>query len=110
MKNRRYTSININGENFELDTKEIVKNPIVFYKSVYDVYGRCSSTKQSIWESWASWFNDCNSHMYGVTSHNCNFFTISGCVTWIDEETKEPVEYYLVITASHNRAWRVERA
>ncbi len=109
MKNRHYASININGENFELDTKETVKNPIVFYKSVYDVYGRCSSAKQSIWESWSRWFNECNSHMYGVTSHNCNFFTISGCVTWIDEETKEPAEYYLVITASHNRAWRVER-
>ena len=48
---KRFTTININGENFELDNKETVKNPVVFYKSVYECYGRCSSTKQSIWES-----------------------------------------------------------
>lgn len=106
---KRYTTITINGKNFELDTKETVKNPIIFYKSVYDVYSRCSRTKEDIWEHWAYWFNECNSHMYGVTSHNSNFFTISGCVTWIDEETGEAVEYFLVITAAHNRAWRVER-
>ena len=106
---RRYVNITINGVDFELDTKETEKNPIVMYKSVYDVYKTCSHTKGEIWDSWARWFNECNSHMYGVTSHNCNFFTISGCVTWIDEETKEPTEYFLVITAGHNRAWKVER-
>lgn len=107
MTKKRYETIEINGRHFELDTKETVENPIVFYKSVYDVYGRCSQTKQNIWNSWADWFNSTNSHMYGVTSHNSNFFTISGCVTWLENE--KPVEYFLVITASHNRAWRVKR-
>ena len=102
---KRWSTIEINGEDFELDTKEIVKDPIVFYKSVYDVYGRCSETKKRIWEEWADWFRDCNSHMFGVTSHNSNFFTISGCVNWIDGN-----EYFLVITASHNRAWKVVRS
>lgn len=107
---RRYTGITINGVDFTLDTKETIDNPIIFYKSVYDVYSRCSRTKEDIWEHWARWFNECNSHMYGVTSHNCNFFTICGCVTWIDEETGKPTEYFLKITKDHNRAWRVERA
>ena len=97
--------ININGKIFEYDTKETVKDPVVFYKSVYDVYGRCSETKQIIWEMWADWFRHCNSHMFGVTSHNSNFFTISGCVNWIDGN-----EYFLVITAFHNRAWKVVRS
>ena len=101
---KRWTLLEINGEAFELDTKETVKDPVVFYKSVYDVYGRCSDTKKCIWESWSNWFRECNSHMYGVTSHNSNFFTISGVVTWEDNE------YFLVITASHNRAWKVKRA
>lgn len=101
---KRWTLLEINGEAFELDTKETVQDPVVFYKSVYDVYGRCSDTKKCIWESWANWFRECNSHMYGVISHNCNFFTISGVVTWEDNE------YFLVITASHNRAWKVKRA
>lgn len=100
----RWTTIEINGKTFELDTKETEQDPIVFYKSVYDVYGRCSDTKKAIWEKWSRWFNECNSHMYGVTSHNCNFFTISGVVTWGEDE------YFLVITASHNRAWKVKRA
>ena len=102
---RRWTTITINGEIFELDTKETVNNPIVLYKSVYDCYGRCSYTKQSIWEEWARWFRERDSHMFGVTSHNCNFFTISGCVTGDDGN-----EYFVVITARHNRAWRVHRS
>lgn len=102
---KRWTTIQINGKTFELDTKETVKDLVVFYKSVYDVYGRCSETKKSIWERWSDWFRDCNSSMFGVTSHNCNFFTISGCVNWIDGN-----EYFLVITASHNRAWKVVRS
>lgn len=106
---RRYKTITINEVDFTLDTKETVKNPVIFYKSVYDVYNKCSPTKKSIWESWASWFRETNSHMFGVTSHNSHFFTISGCVTWVDEETKELTEYYLVITSSNNKAWRVER-
>ena len=101
---KRWERIEINGVDFELDTKEVINNPVVFYKSVYDVYGRCSDVKKSIWEDWANWFNSCNSFMYGVTSHNCNFFTISGCVNAEDGN-----EYFLVITASHNRAYKVKR-
>ena len=36
---KRWTLLEINGEAFELDTKETVEDPVVFYKSVYDVYG-----------------------------------------------------------------------
>ena len=105
---KRYETIEINGKSFKLDTKETEHNPVVFYKSVYDVYGRCSQTKKDVWESWARWFIECNSHMFGVTSHNSNFFTICGCVTWLDADNK-PVEYFLKITASNNYAWRVKR-
>lgn len=102
---KRWTNVTINGVDFELDTKEVVDNPIVFYKSVYDVYGCCSDTKRAIWEEWARWFMERNSTMFGVTSHNSNFFTISGCITGDDAN-----EYYVVITAKHNRAWRVHRS
>ena len=105
----KHELITINGKNFELYRQSTVKNPLVFYKSVYDVYSHCSQTKEAIWESWANWFRECNSHMFGVTSHNCNFFTISGCVTWIDPATNKPSELFLVITASHNKAWIVKR-
>ena len=37
---KRWTTIEINGKTFEFDTKETVGDPIIFYKSVYDVYGR----------------------------------------------------------------------
>ena len=107
-REKRWQTIIINDRCFELDTKEMVKNPIIFHKSVYDVYGRCSDTKKAIWEDWRIWFYECNSHMFGVTAHNCNFFTISGCLTWLDENDK-PVEYFVVITAHHKRAWRVKR-
>lgn len=104
----KYEIIEINGRKFKLDTKETVDNPVIIYKGVNDVYGRCSAAKQSIWESWACWFRECNSHMFGVTSHNSNFFTICGCVTWLDSD-KKPVEYYLKITHANNYAWRVKR-
>ena len=103
---KKWTTLNINGVTFEYNTKDTVNNPVIFYKSVYDVYGRCSDTKKRIWEDWASYFNNLNCHMYGVTSHNCNFFSIAARFTWIDENN-QPVEYYAEITASHNRLWRV---
>ena len=106
---KRWQPLTICGIDFELDTKETVHNPIVFYKSVYDVYGRCSDTKREIWESWADWFRYNNSTMFGVTSHNSNFFTISGVVTGYDPYLDKVIEYYVVITKAHNKAWRITR-
>ena len=106
---KKWESITINGVTFELNTKDKVTNPFVYYRSVCDVYGRCSAAKKDIWEDWASWFRSVNSHMFGVTSHNSNFFTIEGCFTWVDEFNK-PVEYYAVITKGHNRLWKASRA
>ena len=103
MKAKRWTILEINGIAFELDNKVTMHNPIVFYKSVYDVYGRCSDTKKAIWEDWCKWFIQVNCHMYGVTSHNSNFFSIGAVVTYGSEE------YYLEITAHHNRAYRITR-
>jgi len=109
MTKKRYETIKIAGKSFTLDTKETVINPIVFYKGIYDVYGRPSTRKVTIWKNWADWFMANNSHMFGITSHNSNFFTIQGCITAIDEQTSKPVEYFLKITASNNYAWRVSR-
>lgn len=103
-----YQTITINGVNFRLNNVKTVNNPIVFYKGIHDVYGRPSQTKIAIWESWANWFREINSHMFGVSSHNSNFFSISGVVTWVDEDNN-PTEYYVEITKSNHRAWRVER-
>lgn len=99
----RWSTVELNGVTFELDNKEKVNNPCVFYKSIYDVYGRCSEAKKNIWESWAGWFREANSHMFGVTSHNSNFFTICGVVQGLDGE------YFVRITKAHNRAWKVNR-
>ena len=67
---------------------------------IFDVYGRPSCTKVSIWKSWVEWARKSGA-MLKISSHNCNFFTIEGMAT------KDGQPYFLRITASHHRAYKI---
>ena len=76
----------LNGINFKVlnDTKsgkmwlEHIEEPCKGYNSIWDAYDRPSTTKESIWNEWKTWFLDTfkNGEMV-VSSKNCNFFSIS---------------------------------
>ena len=101
---RRYENIELNGRSFTLDTKEkAFESGFLSRRSVNDVYGKCSSTKKSIWNEWLQWFTD-NDGYCGVASHSCNFFSIEGFVT--DSATGK--RYHCYITHSNNRCTEVE--
>ena len=103
MSKRRYENIILNGEHFILDTKETTTTPTQFtVRGIHDVYGRCSARKEAIWLDWSNWFYN-NDGICTVSSHNCNFFTITGYVK--DKETGE--RYFCYITASNNRCLKV---
>lgn len=78
-------------------------NPLEYgwdYDEIFDVYGRPSCTKVSIWKSWVEWarYNDA---MLKIGSHNCSFFTIEG----IAANDNQP--YFLRITARRYRAYKI---
>ena len=106
MAKRRYETITLNGERFELDTKETVSTSKNWYgvarRTVDDCYERPSSYKRAIFEDWWQWFNK-NGGYCGVASYNCMQFTIEGVV--FDKDTQE--EYYCYITKAHNKCWKI---
>lgn len=102
MAKRRYESIRLNGEYFELDTKERTQETAISRCDVSDVYDRPSTTKIAIFNEWSNWFLN-NDGYCGVASHNSNFFTIQGYVT--DKLTGK--RYYCYITHAHNRCIEV---
>lgn len=67
---------------------------------IFDVYGRPSCTKVSIWKSWVEWARN-NGAMLKISSHNCNFFSIEGIAR------KDGQPYFLRITARHYRAYKI---
>ena len=67
---------------------------------IFDVYGRPSCTKVSIWHSWVEWARNSGA-MLKIGSHNCNFFTIEGIAR------KDGQPYFLRITARHYRAYKI---
>ena len=102
MANRRYETINLNGEYFELDTKEKTTETSISRRSVEDCYGRASQTKICIYSLWRDWFIT-NDGYCGVASYNCMMFAIQGYVT--DKETGK--RYYCYITKAHNKCIEV---
>ena len=104
MKNKRYENIKLNGEYFILDTKETTTETLLNVRDIDDCYGRCSSIKRAIWEDWKRWFIQ-HDGLCTVSSHNCNFFTITGYVT--DTETGD--RYFCYITRTYNRCLKVSR-
>ena len=94
-------TIEINGKIFELCGT--THRCVVKQRALYDVYANPSETKRQIWYEWSTWFLHTGIFEYGVSSYNCNFFTINAI--YYDKETKK--EYMLVITAMHNRAYEI---
>ena len=103
MAKRRYETIDLFGRTFTLDTKGDTGYAPIAQLSVNDVYGRCSARKQAIWADWLSWFEQ-NNGWCGVSSHNCNFFTIQGYVR--NFETREM--YFCYITHAHNYCVKID--
>lgn len=99
---KRYLNINLNGENFILDSKEITTETVLRIREIDDCYGRCSDVKREIWSDWKRWFIQ-NNGLCTVSSYNCNFFTIEGYVT----DKKTGVRYFCYITRSYNRCLKV---
>lgn len=97
------TRITINNEVFELGKPMTALDvPAISDRDVSDCYTRPSMCKLSIFNEWSNWFIN-NEGYCGVSSYNCNFFTINGIVT--DKETKK--RYYCYITYAHNRAYEI---
>lgn len=99
---KRYETIELFGKTFELDTKETIVYQSVPYRTIYDVYGRPSTTKVSIYNNWDRWFREHNGYA-DVCSHNSNFFSIQGYVNDWDNRKL----YFCYITPSHNRCIEV---
>ena len=94
-------TMEINGRTFELCGT--TNRCTVKQRDIRDCYARPSETKMSIWFDWVTWFMKTGIFEYGVSSYNSNFFTINA--VYYDKETK--TEYILVITAMHNRAYKI---
>ena len=103
MAKRRYETIKLNGEYFELDTKERTTETSISRRDIDDCYERPSRYKLSIYNEWSNWFLN-NDGYCGVGSYNCMMFTIQGYVT--DKETGK--RYYCYITKAHNKCIEVE--
>lgn len=95
---KRYVNITLNKQPFILDSKETATETVVNVRGIDDCYGRCSRTKRAIWDFWQRWFIQ-NNGWCTISSHNCNFFTVTGYVT--DKETGE--RYFCYITRCYNR-------
>lgn len=96
---RKNEYVTINGATFELCGVSpyrirMTGKPV----TIYDAYQRPSYRKVGIYRSWMDWASECGARL-SVSSHTCNFFTLSGEVTY------NGVHYALSITYAHNRAY-----
>lgn len=78
--------IDLNGESFKVinHTKsgkymlESIDNPLHGYNSIFTAYGKPSTRKIGIWESWKQWFDETfTDGQIVICSRNCNFFSIA---------------------------------
>ena len=93
----------IGGLVFELDLKNPVKEVRVgAYGDIKEAYQNPSTRKIGIYNDWWYWFRQ-NRGKCGVSSKNCNFFTLEGYVT-----SENGKEYQIRITPTHNYAYEVE--
>lgn len=100
---KRWTTLELNGRLFELDTKNTAEYPNkLSYRDVNDCYGRCSDAKKAIWDNWSAWFFGHEGYCE-VASYNCMMFTIDGYVT--DQRTGKVYRCY--ITKAHNYATEI---
>lgn len=99
MKKERIT---INGKTFTVcgtvDTMSSANG--VDEHEIYDVYGRPSETKVSIWHEWCKWARECDADI-SISNRSKNFFSIIGNV---EHNGKL---YQLYITYANNRLYKV---
>lgn len=97
----------INGEYFEVECSRM--HPVAPImgcnrNEIFSVYGRPSYTKIDIWNYWCTWCEGLNSQGIQcgieISSHNCNFFSITGSIV-LDGEVCD-----LWITYAHNRLFK----
>lgn len=100
---RKWTTKEINGINFEFNTKDFVKYHTLQRCDIWDCYTRPSQRKENIFRGWADWFITLNSFDFTVASYNSNFFTIEGYFVY------DGVTYFARITPAHNYLYEVEQ-
>ena len=100
-------TIELCGETFETHTSRM--HPVAPITGcnrveIFEVYGRPSQRKVNIWLYWCDWCERMNKQGYKcgieISSHSCNFFSISGSLRTEDEV------YDLQITYAHNRLYK----
>ena len=98
-------SVNLGGISFEEHTSHF--QPVEHSTGcnryeIFELYGRPSQTKVSIWHDWCDWCDKMNNLGYScgiqIESHSSSFFTITGSLR------KDNEVIALWITAMHNRA------
>ena len=94
--------LTINGETFTVcgTVDRIVLSYGVDENEIFNVYGRPSETKVSIWRDWCKWARECGASI-GISGHSCNFFSIVGNVVYNGKL------YQLYITYANNRLYEV---
>ena len=95
--------LTIGARNFEVQRKHIEKGigERMKQRTLWDCYGRPSSTKESIYRDWDNWSWENNLCMFGVRSYNCNVFTLECLYITANDGNL----YYLEITPCYNRAY-----
>lgn len=94
----------VNGVPFTVE-KPLSHIPLTrgYNRDLMECYERPSSRKKAIWESWLKWASELPGIcQLGVSSYNCNFFSISG--VWCTEDGKK---YVLYITKTRNEICEV---
>ena len=105
---KRWTVKQIGGIEFEFDNKtlcRVTRGDIPSYSDIFQFYNRPSIYKQGIWNSWVEWFrenSEDSTDWMEISSHNVNFFSISGQIT------VGSTRYNLYITRCHNKAMGVQ--
>lgn len=95
-------TININGETFELVTAHNCYRQLYAGRGIFDCYDRPSNIKVNIYKNWLEWATDTGIDSFGVSSYNCNFFTLTGIYYAEDGDS-----YFIRITPAHNYATKI---
>lgn len=103
--------LTVNGVEFELKQRNLTKCKEVEYyidsivsssRMLDDCYERPSQRKQAIFDSWWSWYKECdNVFGFGIRSYNTNIFTLQGYIC-LDSAWNIGI---IDITPTHNYIW-----
>ena len=87
--NKKYLSID--GITFTI-TRGIINNPRCSTRTLKDCYGKPSSRKIAIFNSWFEWAVNNDVKCFGISSYNTNIFTLNGIIEYNGDK------YYMYIT------------